>query len=262
MAYLRLRQICLVAYDLKARANELRQVFELGEGHPDAGIARLGLENIVIPAGRQPVFLEIVAPIREGTTAERYLERRGGDGGYMYIVDDSEHEAAKARVQALGVRIITERVSDDEPRARLMQLHPKDTGGAMIEIDWHGAGEDMLGPYRWAGDDWQAHLRTGCVQAVLGAEIQSDDPASLARRWSEILGRPVETGPDGDPQLVLDNAFARFTPPKDARGEGLSAVHVAVSDPEAVRRRARDLGLPFADEAPIVCGVRFPLTLA
>ena len=44
------------------------------------GSAEFGLENTLMPVGRN--FLEVVAPIQEGTAAGRYLDRRGGNGGY------------------------------------------------------------------------------------------------------------------------------------------------------------------------------------
>ena len=260
MSYLRLRQICLVARDLPARADELRYVFQLGEGHSEPSIAGLGLRNVVIPMGRSPVFMEIVSPITEGTTAGRYLTRRSGDGGYMYIVDDSDHEAAKARTQALDIRLITDRVWDDEPTVRNIQLHPGDTGGTMIEIDQHGAGADMLGPYRWAGADWNRHLRTDVVQAVLGAEIQSPDPRALAKRWAAILSRPLTVDSDTEPMIALDNAFVRFTTLGDDRGEGLSVVCLEVDDLAGALSRARELGLPQSADQIVICGVRFKLT--
>ena len=77
---LRMRQICLVARDLDAAQADLTAIFGLEVCYRDPNIGRLGLRNFLLPVGDS--FLEVVAPMREGTTAERYLDRRGGDGGY------------------------------------------------------------------------------------------------------------------------------------------------------------------------------------
>ena len=43
-------------------------------------------------------FIEIVTPVKENTTAERFLNRRGGNGGYMVIVDCDDVAKEKERV--------------------------------------------------------------------------------------------------------------------------------------------------------------------
>ena len=76
---LRLRQICLVAYQLEPVIETLTAVFGLAVGHRDPGLDIFGLENAILPVGNS--FLEVVAPIQEQTAAERYLKRRKGNGG-------------------------------------------------------------------------------------------------------------------------------------------------------------------------------------
>ncbi|HMC42059.1 MAG TPA: hypothetical protein VKI20_03535, partial [Acidimicrobiales bacterium] len=80
---LRLRQVALVARRLEPVETALRRELGLGEPFRDPGVAEFGLENAVMSVG--DTFLEVVAPVRPDTTAGRYLDRRGGDGGYMAI---------------------------------------------------------------------------------------------------------------------------------------------------------------------------------
>jgi hypothetical protein len=226
MTYCRLRQICLVAHDLEAQAKALCDYFGWAIAFRDPHVAEFGLANVLMPVGEPPVFIEIVSPIAPGTTAGRYLDRRQGDGGYMYICDTSDLGSLRHRLGSIGVRTIREGVRADEPAVESMQLHPKDTGGAILEFDHHGAGADMHGPYRWAGPDWQSGWRNHPISAVLGAEIQSDNPEKLGKRWAEIFSRPLSAHSDGRSEIRIDNAFARFVPARDGRGEGLSAVHI------------------------------------
>ena len=87
--WLRLRQIALVARQLAPVVDDLRELFGLAVAYRDPSVEAFGLENAVLPVGNQ--FLEVVAPIREGTAGGRYLERRRGDGGYMVILQCDDH---------------------------------------------------------------------------------------------------------------------------------------------------------------------------
>jgi len=198
---LRLRQIALVARELAPVVDDLRAVFGLEVAYRDPGVASFGLENAVLPVGSQ--FVEVVAPVREGTAGGRYLERRGGDGGYMVILQCDDHAARKAKVDELGIRKVIEH---DAPDYSIMQLHPQDTGGSFLEVDVQVGGESLDGPWMPAGPEWQAARRTDRVRGIAAAEIQSPDPGELAERWSALLERPVS----GDGTIRLDNAWLRF----------------------------------------------------
>lgn len=254
--YLRLRQIALVARELEPVLVQLRKVLGIEVCYRDPGIARHGLENALLPIG--PVFIEVVAPVQPNTTAERYLERRKGDGGYMFIVDCDNVGHRREHVKAMGIRIVAENKKTGAAPVESFQLHPKDTGGAILSIGTHGAGEDLMGGYHWAGPDWQKYVRKEPVSAVLGADIQSDDPAALAKRWSAIFERPV-TETDGVPVMKLELGFARFVPDKDGRGEGLSAVHLKTTDSARVLAAAKAEGVPVSGNSVDICGTRFVL---
>ncbi len=252
--WLRLRQICLVARELAPVIDDLKQVFGLEVCHVDPGVARFGLENTLLPVGNQ--FLEVVAPLRAGTAAGRYLERRGGDGGYMVITQCDDHEPRKRRVAELGVRV-AHRI--DRPDYQGMQLHPRDTGGSFLEIDWQPGGEAPDGPWWPAGPDWQRARRSDVTCAILAAEIQSPDPLGLAQRWREITELPLFVNAADHPSIAMDNAALRFVPVTDGRGEGLGGVDLAVIDRARVLRAAEQRGCRVDDDLVTVCGTRFRL---
>jgi hypothetical protein len=85
---MRLRQIALVATDLAAARADISAVLGVQYAFDDPAVGKYGLRNAVFPIG--DTFLEVVSPKESGTTAGRLLEKRGGDGGYMVIlqVDD------------------------------------------------------------------------------------------------------------------------------------------------------------------------------
>ena len=237
---MRLLQVTLVARELEPVTKTLCDRFDLEVAYRDPGVATFGLENVVIPVG--DTFIEVVAPVKEGTTAGRYLKRRAGDGGYMVILQVDDLAAHRQRVEAAGVRIAWEgKVDPDEGGGvswRGLHLHPADTGGSLLSLDRPDPPDSWFA----AGPVWRDHVRTDSVREVLAAELQSDDPERLAARWSEVLGRPAKNG-----EIALDRGRLRFTLATDGRPEGFAAVDLEAAD------RAR------AGETHEIGGLRFHL---
>lgn len=251
---IRLRQIAMVVRDLDRVVARLQSVFGLDIAHVDPGVEVFGLENRVLPVGTQ--FLEVLAPIRPGTAAERYMARRGGDTGYMVICQCDDQEAVRARIRELGLRVAWER---DQEGYSILQLHPKDTGGTFLEIDWAAGWEQADGPWPPAGEAWREHVRTEVVRGIIGAEIESPEPQTLASRWSAIMGLPAEPLSDGSFGISLENARLRFVASADGRSEGLRGVELDAVDPTRALRQAEELGLPAEGETIVLGGMRFRL---
>jgi hypothetical protein len=176
--YLRLRQICLVARALEPAVADLADVLAIEECHRDPNVAKYGLVNALLPVGTS--FLEIVSPTKADTAAGRFLARRGGDAGYMVICDCDDNSRFRTGAAAAGVRTIEDHVY--EGRAHLLQLHPRDTGGCILEFDHHVGGAALDGAYQWAGEHWQRHVRTTRVAGITGVTMTSSDPEALGRR--------------------------------------------------------------------------------
>ena len=254
MAYLRLRQLCLVARELEPALRDIGRIFGLEICYRDGNVAKYGLVNALFPIGTS--FLEVVAPTTAGTAAGRYLERRRGDGGYMVILDCDDIEHRRRHVEAIGVRIANPLSYETYTG---LQLHPRDTGGCMIEFNHTEGGEREDGPYHPAGPNWQSTIRTDVTSALLAAEIQSAEPEALASRWSRIIERPVTRTAMGVPQIALDSGLLRFVEDRDGRGDGLSGIELRVKDRAHIRAAARQCGCDMVDDAITVCGVRFRL---
>ena len=232
----RLRQVALVARDCGQVADELRAAFGWGEPFHDPGVGRFGLTNAVFAAG--DTFVEVVAPVQAGTTAGRYLERRGGDGGYMAIFQVPDLAAARARLPGLGVRVVW---TADLPDIAGTHLHPKDVPGAIVSLDW----AEPAGSWRWAGPDWTGRVpehRGG--GGVTGVTIEVADPAVAAARWAAVLGVTwAASGTAAGIELAGWGQRLRFEPARPGQGEGITAVSVA--------------GLPAGRAARVIGGVRF-----
>lgn len=254
---LRLRQIALVAEELASVEEELTAVLGIEVCYRDPGVGTFGLENALFPVGNQ--LLEVVAPVEDKTAGGRYLDRRGGNGGYMVITQCDNHAPYRARVEELGIRIVNQ---FDSGSYRNMQLHPKDTGGSFFEIDeMYGTPDarDPDGPWAPAGSDWKRHRRLDRVSGIRAAELQCDDPGAVAARWSEIAGIAVEMR-EGAPVLPLDNADLRFVPCRDGRPEGLGGLDLVTTDRAAILAAAEPRGAVTGPDQVMLCGMRLNLT--
>lgn len=253
---LRLRQVCLVAPDLEPAATNLKQIFGLEECHRDPAVGAYGLENVLLPVGSD--FLEIVAPTRDGTAAGRFLARNGARHGYMIIMDCDDPARRQAHCEGVGVRT-AHRI---EREAYLgVQLHPRDTGGAMLEFNRTAGGGDPLGPYGPAGAHWQSAIRTDVSRSLLAVEMECADPGGFAAHWGRILERPAQALAGRCWRIRLDAGEIVFLP---GAGEGavLAGLVLEVVDRERVTQVARARGcLNEAGEIE-VCGVRFRLRQA
>ena len=196
--------------------------------------------------------------MKEGTAGGRYLERRGGDGGYMVIcqVPTLEEQAAvRARAAEAGVRVAHE---IDRQTWNIMQLHPADMGAAFLEVDWDEKA-DVAGNWMPAGgESWREDVATEVVSDITGVELQSEDPEALAARWAAVCGLPVEHE-GGRPVIRLADALIRFAEAADGRGPGLSAVRLRAEDPERAMAEAKARGLLTPEGEIMIGGVRFAL---
>ena len=250
--WLRMRQIAGVAHELAPVEEELIDVLGVEVCYRDPGIDYFGLENALFPIGNQ--LLEVVAPIQENTAGGRYLDRRGGDGGYMVITQCDDHPPRRRRVEELGVRLVHDTQSSQFIN---MQLHPRDTGGTFFEIDQQlGEGAlDRDGPWHPAGSDWKAGQRLDRVTGITAAEIQCDDPEAVARKWAEIAETDLDFA-DGRFTLPMENADVRFVPCTDGRPEGLGGIDLEVADREAILEAADRRGVISAENQVYICGMR------
>jgi catechol 2,3-dioxygenase-like lactoylglutathione lyase family enzyme len=246
---MRLRQIALVAHDLAAARAEITGVLGLDYAYDDPGVGKYGLRNAVFPVGT--TFLEVVSPKTPGTTAQRLLEKRGGDGGYMVILQVDDLAEARARVRDAGARVVDQTNKDG---AAFTHIHPKDVGGAILSID-HMIPKER---WEWGGPHWADHARTDVSVAIVGAELQAEDPSRMAARWSAVLGRPAKQT-DGGWIIALDEGEIRFVSAHDGRGEGLGGFDVAVRSPSEVHRRAEAMGLLDPNGVIILSGTRVQL---
>ncbi len=220
---IRLRQVALIAPDLDPIVDELCETFGLKVCFFDPGVAEFGLRNALLLVGDQ--FIEVLSPIRSGTTVERLLDKRGGAGGYMAIFEVDDLDERVQQLAANDVRVVW---AGDLPDIRGRHLHPRDVGGTLVSIDQPVPN----GSWRWGGPDWQARsgelLQDAVVTAIDSAVVSAADPDVMRERWSRL-------GLDRDVRFV----------PAAARGDGLDGVGLVAADRSRVGERNEIGGVTF-----------------
>ena len=165
--------------DLDSSVANLRSKLDLGEPFSDPAIAYFGLRNAVFAIG--DTFLELVSPSKEGTDVGKLLVRRGGNCGYMAMIQVVDAHAARDRAKGLGIREVFDIELEDIAEAH---LHPGDIGGAIVSVS-----EPLpAGSWRWGGPGWRERSVPG---TLLGLKVGVADPEEVGVRWQEIAGGPV-----------------------------------------------------------------------
>jgi len=235
---LELLQVTLVVRDLEAIVGELGIAYGLQVAFRDPSVKAWGLENAVLPMGT--TFIELLSPVESDTPGGRQLERMGGDGGYMVILQTRALSAWRAHLERTRVRIVFEDETTDAEHGygwAGFHLHPRDTGGMMISLDRPDPPDSWAG----AGPDWRDFVVADEVEGLEGIELQSPTPERLAARWSEVLDRERS----GNGSIRLDRGRVCFVPVGRGAIEGLAAVELRASDRARAGESRRIGGVDF-----------------
>jgi hypothetical protein len=245
---MRIRQIVFAARDLERETSALAALLGLDAPFRDPGVAEFGLDNAVFVFGDQ--FIEIVSPVRAGTTAGRLLERRG-DSGYMLILQTGDLAGERARFAQLGVRVVFSAAFAD---IEAVHLHPKDLGGAIVSVDE----PRPAAAWRWGGPDWRMQPGRRAAQRVVSVTVDAADPVAMATRWAQVLGLAAPITAGAGWRLALDGGHVDFTP-AGKRGEGIGGYTLAVADRDAVLKSAGSLGIAVEGDVVRLFGTRVEL---
>lgn len=265
----RLRQIALVAEDLRKAEHQLTSVLGTEVVFVDPGVAQWGLENILVAIGGD--IIEVVAPTKPGTTAGRLLSRRG-DGGYMIIMQTTDAKARRSYIESKGLSKVI--WGHEHDGAVCVQYHPKGIkGGMMPELDSHAPSPEFpeplttrYSPWHAAGKDYarySAGMKRCSDLQLVGAVCRlapgDNNTEGAAAQWETIFGVPRTRD-----QLAFTNARMAFTKGEEGKPEGLLSITIAVEGKdrmETILDRAREQGL-CGDGWINMVGVRWFLVLA
>jgi len=213
--------------------------------------------NALLPLGEG--FLEVVSPVVADASAQRWIERRGGDAGYMLIfqceaealdaevarAEASALDAEVARAEAAGARRVW---SGEREGGRTVHFHPRELG-AIASLDAMPAWSDWV----WAGPREAGAGAGRPGEGIAGARLVGPDPEALAAHWGALLGLAPQPGGEG-PRIELPRGgWLHF---EAGAGPALVGLEVAVTDPARFAARAEARGLLQGDGSALVAGTR------
>ena len=228
-----------------------------------------GLENVLIPFGDD--FVEIVAPIVPNSECAggRWIDRTGGECGYMVIAQVEDYQAAIAPAEAADIRSVWK--IDREQfgvRIKARHLHPADVGGAILSLDQMSPATE----WPWAGPvhDWRAKVSTSRVAGIDGVVFACKDPLAAAEKWQTVLQCDLnQCSRSGEPkgyELAYGSSSVRFVPREGSfadwglRGDVLLAgFDVRTSDKQAILETAEHRLAKVDGESVWLGGVRWSL---
>ena len=232
---MRLRQLVIATSEMDLLADSICDLFELKRTFSDPELIVFGLQNVLIPLG--DTFLELVTPVKENTSAERFLKKRGGDGGYMVIVDSVDLEKERKRLENAKLDIVWyENRRSNDIHGQSLHLHPKQVGGAILSIDNMNPPSSWL----WAGTEWEKDTNKSLVSHLSGVNICSPDPDNLLSNWEKALGR--ERSLDGT-SINLSGSSINFVINTQSQSEHISAFQIHTEKRLEIENRAASRGV-------------------
>jgi hypothetical protein len=210
MTALRVRQVVIAVGGIERRAADAVAA-GLPFVHRDPGVGAFGAANSLHAAG--DTFVELLAERDPGSAVGRHLQRLGGDGGYMVIVQVDDLDAHLARVAALGVRVVW---SGAVEGVRGAHLHPADVGGAILSLDQ----ADPPEAWPWCGPAWTGSAGPVEGEPITAIEVSAGDPPAAAARWAAVLATAASGATVELPGTTIDFV------PRDDRPDRLVAITV------------------------------------
>ena len=231
---MRLRQLVIATSEMDALADKICDLFELKKTYTDPELTVFGLENVLIPFG--DTFLELVTPVKENTSAERFLKKRGGDGGYMVIVDSMDLEKQRQRLETAKLDIVWyENRKSNGIHGQSLHLHPKQVGGAILSIDNMTPSSSWL----WAGTEWEKDINKSLVSHLSGVTICSPKPDNLLSNWEKALGKKRASD---DTSIDLVGSKIKFVINAQSHSEHISSFQIHSTKKSHLEKRAENRG--------------------
>lgn len=193
-----LRQVVLATLDHEADVERARKALHLGPSFGDPELTTIGLADATMPIG-PATYLELCSPLTPDHQVARWLGKAGGSSGWALSTQVPTLEGVRQRCEELGIRIAIEAVAFGH---EIVQLHPLDMG-ILLELD------SFVPRDEWFWDDLAEakvaqSARSTFVDDIVGVDIATPEPATLAAKWATVLG--IE-----GPEVTEDGALLRFS---------------------------------------------------
>ena len=132
MAILRVDHVGIAVPDLDEAIARYRDCFGIHSVHEEVN-DELGVREAMLAVGDGSTMIQLLAPLNSDTTLAKFLTNHGpGLQQLAYTVDDID--ATSAELRARGMRLVYEQAKGGTFGSRVNFVHPKDTGGVLVEL--------------------------------------------------------------------------------------------------------------------------------
>lgn len=126
----RIDHIGIAMKELEGLRSLLELLFPGTDPHVE-DVADQGVRATCYPAGKSS--LEFLESTREGSAVGRFLEKKGG-GIHHIALNVDDLEGALKELKKAGIPLVDEKPRNGAEGKRIAFLHPKGTGGILIEL--------------------------------------------------------------------------------------------------------------------------------
>ena len=175
-----IRHYVMATSGIERVSAQLQEFLQIPEGIRHDMSAALGFRNEMMKVGK--TMLELVQPVKPDHRLHRWLGERGGDGGYMIVLQTFDAEAFRARCAAEKVRL----TRDMQFRGQdMIQLDPKRFGT-------HFETYQYSLPNGWWGDpDGRPYGQSKTATEIVAATVAVEEHPSIAAQIGRIFQSPA-----------------------------------------------------------------------
>lgn len=227
----RVRHYVLATSDMKFVCDQLYEVFGLAplpKPPGPGGTEAFGFYSTMMKIGS--AMLEIVQPIKPDHLLNGWMAERGGDGGFMVVLQAFDDTALIGRAKAEQLTL-----------TRDMMFK----GQHMIQFDYRHFGTHFELYKYTPEDDWWGDPRgkpypeARVVSEMLGSDVAVEDPAAIASQIARLF-----LGEQHGTSVKFDNRTINFVPVV-GKARGLVAIDVKARETQRVGDWARIAGVKF-----------------
>jgi hypothetical protein len=175
-----IRHFVLATANLEKVSARLQSFLAIPQGVRHDMSEALGFRNEMMKIGN--TMLELVQPIKPDHRLHRWLAERGGDGGYMIVLQTFDANALRSRAAAEKLRL----TRDMQFRGQQMvQFDPRHFGA-------HFEAYEYSLPDGWWGDpNGRNYGKSEHASEIVAAEVAVEEPERIAAQIGRLYESPV-----------------------------------------------------------------------
>ena len=130
--FTRIDHVGIAVPDLDEAIARYRDAFGAVSVHEEINEEQ-GVREAMLQVGDSGSFIQLLAPLHAETTIGKFISKNGpGIQQVAFGVDDVE--AAATTIRAAGMRLLYDAPKTGTAGSRVNFVHPKDSGGVLIEL--------------------------------------------------------------------------------------------------------------------------------